>query len=365
VKTDTIFYQLFQAFPSIFFELINRTAEEAATYEFTSREIKQLAFRLDGLFLPTTNNPNQPFYVVEVQFQPDEDLYYRLFAELFLYLKQYKPQQPWQAVLIYPTRSIEREQNLQFRELLPRVQRIYLDELGDAAESSIGVGVVKLVIEPQQTAPALAKHLIEQTKQQLTNDTTKRDIIDLIETIIVYKLPQKSREEIEAMLGLSELKQTKVYQEAFVEGEQIGELKAKLTTIPDLIQLEMNLSVIAGVLKLPVEVVQRVAQLFHAQNVTAFIELLTSQRSLFSAEDINNLTQMIEPLPDEIEVLSQAIEQWCKQPEHSAKLEVLLQIRQNLFSGVIETLARKNPETILTFASSPLKQMLQSVIETN
>lgn len=63
MKTDTIFYQLFQAFPSIFFELINRTAEEAATYEFTSREIKQLAFRLDGLFLPTTNS-NQPFYVV-------------------------------------------------------------------------------------------------------------------------------------------------------------------------------------------------------------------------------------------------------------------------------------------------------------
>jgi predicted transposase/invertase (TIGR01784 family) len=78
VKTDTIFYSLFQAFPGIFFELIDRSPEEAFTYEFTSREVKQLAFRLDGLFLPTTEDPEQPIYVVEVQFQPDEDLYYRL-----------------------------------------------------------------------------------------------------------------------------------------------------------------------------------------------------------------------------------------------------------------------------------------------
>lgn len=266
MKTDTIFYQLFQAFPSIFFELINRTPEEAA-------------------------------------------------------------------------------------------------------ESSIGVGVVKLVIEPQQTAPALAKRLIGQAKQQLTDDTTKRDIIDLIETIIVYKLPQKSREEIEAMLGLNELKQTKVYQEAFVEGEQIGELKgelkAKLTAIPDLIQLGLNLTVIAGVLKLPVELVQQVAQSFHAQNITAFIELLTQQRSLFSAEDITNLTQFIAPLPDEIENLSLAIEQWCKQPEHSAKIDALLQVRQTLLSSIIEIFVRKNTDTILTSENFPNKQMLQNAIEIN
>ena len=48
MKTDTIFYSLFQAFPSIFFELINQPPTEAGTYEFTSREVKQLAFRLEA-----------------------------------------------------------------------------------------------------------------------------------------------------------------------------------------------------------------------------------------------------------------------------------------------------------------------------
>jgi predicted transposase/invertase (TIGR01784 family) len=262
VKTDTIFYSIFQEFPSIFFELIGRSPEEAIAYEFTSREVKQLAFRMDGLFLPTTGDSSLPFYVLEVQFQPEEELYYRLFGELFLYLSQYKPPHAWRVVVIYPSRSVEREQSFQFGEILAlnRVTRIYLDELGELAENSLGVGVVKLVVEAQDTAAELAKRLIEQAKQQLSDEAVKRDIIDLIETIIVYKLPQKTREEIEAMLGLSELKQTKVYQEALEEGEERGEMKAKLEAIPRMIQVGLSLEAIAQVLDLPLETVQQAAQ---------------------------------------------------------------------------------------------------------
>jgi predicted transposase/invertase (TIGR01784 family) len=250
VKTDTIFYSLFQAFPSIFFELINQSPTEAGTYEFTSREVKQLAFRLDGLFLPTTKDAKKPFYIVEVQFQPDDDLYYRLFAELFLYLRQYKTPHPWQAVIIYPSRNIEREQNVQFGEilLLQRVTRIYLDELG---ESSLGV---------EKDAPALARRLIAQANQQLTDTKIKRDLINLIETIIVYKLPKKSREEIEAMLGLSELKQTRVYQEALEEGKAEGEAKGKAEATRKfalkLLRTGMNLQQIAEVTELSLQQVQ-------------------------------------------------------------------------------------------------------------
>ncbi|MCA2733655.1 MULTISPECIES: DUF2887 domain-containing protein, partial [unclassified Microcystis] len=52
MKTDTIFYQLFQSFPSIFFELIELPINEANNYRFDSVEVKQLSFRLDGVFLP-------------------------------------------------------------------------------------------------------------------------------------------------------------------------------------------------------------------------------------------------------------------------------------------------------------------------
>jgi predicted transposase/invertase (TIGR01784 family) len=56
--------------------------------------------------------------------------------------------------------------------------------------------------------------------------------METIETIIVYKFPSLSREEIERMLGLSELRQTKVYQEALEEGREegiaMGEQRGKL-----------------------------------------------------------------------------------------------------------------------------------------
>jgi predicted transposase YdaD len=49
-----------------------------------------------------------------------------------------------------------------------------------------------------------------------------------VERIVVYKFPQKSREEIEAMFELSDLKQTRVYQEALAEGEAKGEVKGEI-----------------------------------------------------------------------------------------------------------------------------------------
>ena len=127
-------------------------------------------------------------------------------------------------------------------------------------ESSLGVGVVKLVIETEKAAPALARRLIAQANQQLTDTKIKRDLINLIETIIVYKLPKKSREEIEAMLGLSELKQTRVYQEALEEGKAEGEAKGKAEATRKfalkLLRTGMNLQQIAEVTELSLQQIQ-------------------------------------------------------------------------------------------------------------
>lgn len=90
MKTDTIFYQLFESFPSCFFELIGQSSSTAEAYKFTSVEIKQLAFRIDGLFLPNEDDLTSPIYFVEVQFQPDARFYHRFFGEIFLYLSKYE-----------------------------------------------------------------------------------------------------------------------------------------------------------------------------------------------------------------------------------------------------------------------------------
>ena len=189
MKTDSIFYLIFLKFPSSFFDLIGEPSTQVINYQFTSQEVKQLSFRLDGLFLPKVENSALPLYLVEVQFQPDDEFYYRLFSEFMLYLKQYKPPHPWQIVVIYPTPKIEREQLLHFQNMLnlPEVTRIYLDELGEGADNSLGVGLVKLVVESEEESVDQAKGLIERTKTQLTDSKIQKQLIDLIERIIVYK----------------------------------------------------------------------------------------------------------------------------------------------------------------------------------
>ena len=238
MKTDTIFYSLFKEFPSIFFELINQSPEQAASYEFTSREIKQLA---------------------------------------------------------------------------------------------------------------------------------KRNLIDLIETIIVYELPQKSREEIEAMLEISGLKNTRVYQEAkqegLEEGRQKGKLKAKLEAIPRMMQLGLSVEMIAEGLDLPMNVVQSAAESFFQHNVAAFIELLNHHRLLFSTQDLVELAQLIQPLPNTIEMLSDAIAQWCKQDVHSPQRQAWRQVVSGFWGATVETVLATNLETLETLSYSVNKARLQQAIE--
>jgi predicted transposase/invertase (TIGR01784 family) len=86
----------------------------------------------------------------------------------------------------------------------------------------------------------------------------------LIETIVLYKFPNLSREELEVMLGLSELRQTRVYQEAREEGRQEGlergQLQAKLEIVPWLLELGLSVEEIAQRLGLDVEAIRQVAE---------------------------------------------------------------------------------------------------------
>lgn len=96
----------------------------------------------------------------------------------------------------------------------------------------------------------------------------QKQLLELIETILVYKLPNISREEIEAMFGLSELKQTRVYQEAKQEGKeegkeegkQEGRFEAKLEAVPKLLALGLSVEQISQALDLDVAQVQQALQ---------------------------------------------------------------------------------------------------------
>lgn len=225
MKTDSLFYRLFQTLPDLLFELIGQGAEHANAYRFTSVELKETAFRLDGVFAPPADQPTWPLFFIEVQFQLDPDFYARLFAEIFLYLRQHRPGHPWRAVVIYPTRAMDPGEHPHYRALLQsdEVLRVYLDEWAETRDTLSQHLIAIVLAEPQQ-AVAEAQAVVARARQESVDKGQATAIVELIETILVYKLPRLKRQEIQSMLGLTDidLKQTQFYQDVFAEGRQEG-----------------------------------------------------------------------------------------------------------------------------------------------
>ena len=220
MKTDTLFYRLFLRQPKLALELLGLDYPNDS-YQFSSEEIKQTAFRIDGLFKPVTDNPNQPLIFVEVQYQADNDFYGRLFSEMTLYLYQNKPKRDWLVLVIYPHRTIEKKPSIEFLPFLnlPQIHRIYLEDYQNRSDLSPSLEFIRLIASDKQQTISQAKALAERL------DKIDLDGLDLIETILVYKLPHLNREEIRKMLSVYEIKlqDTRFYQEVSAEGEQKGQ----------------------------------------------------------------------------------------------------------------------------------------------
>ncbi|MEM7726751.1 MAG: hypothetical protein AAF208_10320 [Cyanobacteria bacterium P01_A01_bin.45] len=71
-------------------------------------------------------------------------------------------------------------------------------------------------------------------------------------------------EEIQEMFGLSDLKKTRVYQQAFAEGEERGEergeRRGKLLAVPPMISAGLSVEQIAQALDLTVDEVREVVK---------------------------------------------------------------------------------------------------------
>jgi predicted transposase/invertase (TIGR01784 family) len=266
VKRDSIYYQIFKRFPGLLFELVDYDPSQAQNYRFESVEVKETAFRIDGVFLPTEGATPRIIFFAEVQFQKDEALYHRFFTESMMYLNRNQFQyDDWFCVIIFPSRSLEPSDKKTHRIFLnsDQVQQIYLDEFGDPNQQPIGINLMQLTIASDEAMAEQAKQLIERVQLEETDTLLKNEIIDIITTIAVYKFSSLSREEVEAMLGLT-LEQTRVYQEAKAEGREEGREEQKTeilrAAVPLLLKTGMSVEQIAQQLNVDVESVQRAAQ---------------------------------------------------------------------------------------------------------
>ncbi len=223
MRRDSIFYKLFQQYPSLLFELLTNPPENASKYRFDSVAVKEPKFEIDGVFLPPKNESPGAVYFCEVQFQKDERLYERVFAESSLYFYRNRDRfNDWQVVIIYPSRNTEQSEIFPHRGQLnsPQVRRVYLNELGNIRELPVWVALMVLTTVNEQQAPEEARYLISRSSTEQP-ETRSQVIIDLITTIIAYRFEQLSRSEVETMLGIT-LKETRMYQDIKEEGKEEG-----------------------------------------------------------------------------------------------------------------------------------------------
>ena len=223
MRRDSIFYKLFQQSPSLLFQLLQNPPANADDYRFDSVAVKEPRFEIDGVFLPPENEKLGIVYFCEVQFQKDEQLYERVFAESSLYFYRNRARfGDWQAVIIYPSRKTEQSDIYPHRSLLngEQVHRVYLDELGDIRQLPVWVALMVLTTVEEGQAPEAARYLLTKTNTEILSPSS-RAIIEMITTIMVYKFEKLSRTEVESMLGIT-LKETRVYREIKEEGREEG-----------------------------------------------------------------------------------------------------------------------------------------------
>ncbi|NJM59639.1 MAG: Rpn family recombination-promoting nuclease/putative transposase [Oscillatoriales cyanobacterium RU_3_3] len=216
MRRDPLFYKLFQQSPGLLFDLIEPKPNNASDYRFDSVAVKEPKFEIDGVFLPPENERGA-IYFCEVQMQKDELLYERLFAESALYFYRNRSRfSDWQAVIIYPSRSVEQSDLYPHRTFLngEQVHRVYLDELGDVGDLPVTVGAMVLTIVKETEAPAAARELIARTEQVALTPREKRDIIDVVTSIMVYKFTNLSQLEVRTMLGLDLTQEPRAIREA-------------------------------------------------------------------------------------------------------------------------------------------------------
>lgn len=252
MKTDALLYNLFQSFPELFFELIGQDPGLATGYRFSSIEVKQIAFRMDGVII--SENPDQPLYFLECQFQKDDDIYLRLIGQICMYFRREKFMGDWQAVVLFARRSMDPGIPQIYRafEASRQVQQFYLEDLANLG--SLAFNVLGLLSTPKRRLKKRVGELIPRLDTETLDPGRREQIMEMLETIVIAKFPKMSRQEIEAMLRVQSLRNTRVFQ----EGREEGSEQTKLRMILRLVALEIPVEKIAEAAELSVEQVEAV-----------------------------------------------------------------------------------------------------------
>lgn len=247
MKTDSFFYRFFLAFPEAFFQLVGQTKRKARDYKFISVEVKDVDFRFDGIFMPKSKG--ELIYCVETQFQKRTGFYPSLFAKIANYLQKHEPPNDWCAIVIYPGAAEDTGVHRHYREFFEsgRLQRVYLADLPEEALKKFPLNLLKIIVASKRQVITAAEEIVRQLPRQISNEKQRSLILELLASLLVSKLPEMSRKEIEKMLELADIKKSRFYREVEQEITTRVEQRKARAVAQSMLKKNFSLDLIAEV----------------------------------------------------------------------------------------------------------------------
>lgn len=221
MKTDAIFYKLFQIDPNSLFKLVGINLE--GRYNFKSIELKDTQRRLDGLFIRTDGDG--PTIFLEIQGYKDPKIYWRLFQEVTTYYMQSETFEPFISIVLFIDEKHD-PGNLPFschhpHRLICAVLQECMNHLGG------DLGLLS-VIEPLILSDAEKLYeYVPKWKQDILaleqfTQGEREGILELLEYVILQRFPNLSYKEIQQMVQLTPLEETKAVRELIDMGIERG-----------------------------------------------------------------------------------------------------------------------------------------------
>jgi len=228
MKTDPLFYELFQVRPQIFFELAQITP--SCPYRFESITVKTTEKRIDGVLEPTV--AGHPIYFVEVQASPDEQMYWRTSREISVYFEQRPKLQDteWYAYVIWLNKEDDsgfKKTHIYDEQKVQRILSVHLiDILKKLPDNSLALNVLRpLIVDTEQEVRQNITTWVEQIHQANLSPEAEQRLLMVMTQFIEEKFRILNYKELCEMLNLTPFDQTTTFIETYqkkLQEDRIG-----------------------------------------------------------------------------------------------------------------------------------------------
>ena len=221
MKTDSLFYELFQFDPQTLLRLVHLKVE--GQYTFESITIKTTEKRLDGFFKNVDGKG--PNIFLEVQGYLDLKIYWRLFREICTYYEQKEDTVPAVAIVLFLDQKYDPGIPPLFSCIPPHqlIRVNLIDSLKTVEDKPGALTILKplIVLSKKELVEAVPKWTADIQSLKLPKDKTKI-LIELLEYAVIQRFPKLTLKEVQAMLQLTPLEQTVAGQELIQIGLERG-----------------------------------------------------------------------------------------------------------------------------------------------